>query len=73
MIGQAKYFSSHQQKIDEYLKDHKPANMRTTIPFDLRGYISYVDKNHIIDPDEIPTEIMDSFFHPSEQVEKIPV
>ena len=73
MIGQAKRFSSHQQQVDSYMKAHEPSRMRTEIPFDLRGYLRYIDEHHITDPDEVPPEIVDSFFHPEEGEEKIPV
>lgn len=55
--------STHLEIIEEYLRTHNPSSMGTEVPFNLRGYISYVDANHITDPDEIPDDIIESFFH----------
>lgn len=63
MSGQTEQYSSHQETVEEYLRTHNPSSMRTEVPFNLRGYISYVDANHITDPNEIPDEIIQSFFH----------
>lgn len=48
--------------VDEYLRTHNPSSMRTDIPFNLRGYVSYVDANHITNPNEISDDIIKSFF-----------
>lgn len=42
---------------------------QTEVPFNLRGYIAYIDANHITDPDEIPDKIVQSFFHHEEEME----
>ena len=53
--------NAHRKIVDEYLVDHEPSKIRTEIPFKLRTYVSYVDKNHIQSPDDVPDEIIASF------------
>ena len=62
MKDQDKHVHSHRETVDEYVHSHNPSAMKKDIPFKLREYISYVDANHITDPDEIPDNIIESFF-----------
>lgn len=68
LINELKKESNHNNTVivDEYLRTSNPSSMRTEVPFNLRGYISYVDANHITDPNEVPYEIIKSFFHHEE-------
>lgn len=52
--------------VEEYLRSHSPSSMKPEPTFNLRGYVSYVDANHIIDPAEISDDIIESFFHHEE-------
>ena len=65
MIGQTKFYSKHQDIVDQYLKDNDPYINPPSIPFDLHGYLDYVSEHHIEDPDKISAEIMSRFFNPS--------
>ena len=60
----AKY--THLEIVDEYLRSHNPSSMKAEQPFNLRGYLSYVDANHITDPKEISDDVIESFFHHEE-------
>ena len=61
MYGQTRNFSRHQNVVNEYLKDHSPGTIRTEIPFDLRGYLAYMEERHLSSPEEIPEEDLSRF------------
>lgn len=55
--------SIQRQIIEEYLVDHSPSTIRTDIPFNLRAYCAYIDEHGINSPEEIPDDILSTFFH----------
>lgn len=64
--GEEEAKATHLEIIDEYVRSHSPSSMKQEPNFNLRGYVSYVDANHITDPSEIPDDIIKSFFHHEE-------
>lgn len=54
--------SEHREIVEEYLADHSPSTISTDIPFNLRGYSAYIDKHNIHSPEEIPDDVLATFF-----------
>ena len=63
MSGQTKHYDSQEKIVEEYLRTNSPSSINTEIPFNLRGYISYIEEQHITNPDDVPDEIVQSFMH----------
>lgn len=70
MIGQTKLYSKHQDVVDRFLEETDPYTPDTPIPFDLHGYLDYVSEHNIHDPDDIPSDLMESFFESKEKDSK---
>ena len=54
--------SEHREIVEEYLADHSPSTISMDIPFNLRAYSAYIDKHNIRSPEEIPDDVLATFF-----------
>lgn len=63
MSGQTKHYDSQEKIVEEYLRTNSPSSINTEIPFNLRGYISYIEEHHITNPDDVPNDVIESFIH----------
>ena len=67
MNGQTKSFDEIQEEVDQYVKEVGLYEEKEPLRFNLRAYARYMQEHGLTNPDEVPAEIMASFWPSKEQ------
>ena len=67
MNGQMKSSDEIQEEVDRYVEEVGLYEEKEPICFNIRAYARYMQEHDLTNPDDVPAEVMDSFWKPKEQ------
>jgi len=66
MSGRMKSSDDIQKEVDRYIEEVGLYEEKELLCFNLRAYARYMQEHDLKDPDDIPAEVMDSFWKSKE-------
>ena len=67
MSGQMRSSDAIQEEVDRYVEEVGLYEEKEPLRFNLRAYARYMQEHDLTNPDDVPAEVMDSFWKPKEQ------
>ena len=67
MSGQKKSFDEIQEEVDRYVEEVGLYEEKEPLRFNLRAYARYMQEHELTNPDDIPSEVMNSFWLTKDQ------